>query len=609
MKVYLLCFLIYSFSSWGYVISRTETGAEIKWNQSDVNLYLNLNPYPVSDDIELDIGESDIDGLGLTTNEYLGFRTQEIITESVAEWNEISPYQIVPITGSGGVNLGDSVNSFAYTNNFEFFSSGVLAITSISYSTDNGKINAADLLINQSFSNSIDFTLDPTESSQTQAYLGDIITHELGHFLGLGHSEVVNASMMYSVFKNQSSIHADDAHGVQYNYKDFSEEGEITGTVVSDSGAGILGAHVQLISVDDNSVVQGTLSDQNGDFTFYNVDRSVSYNVLVSPIKNVASLPEYWKYIKTDYCAGKDFVPGFFMTCGPRGRSRPQLIYLEEEADIDLGEVTVRCDENLDREYFALKIDDFSGGTFELNNIYGESSVNFLGNFLSSEVDEGFAGNGDQFSLDFSTIDPGDLDLSQLSLKLSVMTSGIGSTFQPYVLIRRIDDSSVGTMYVGGQDETEKTLTDLTVDLTLSSSASDNIYEVTVFPSELSSDEQFEIFSAPSVIPHDKNLYYLTAVVGQNSGSSFLPLDQPQTYPLEDNSSCREGTLAYSADVYTPLSSARLNAASQDQEEDPFGCGTIDFEDDGGNGPVSFLLGLLGIALLLSFRDYFLSKS
>lgn len=616
MKKLVLFLTLFTLSAHAYVISRTETGAKIKWNRSNKELKLVVNPTPVDDDITLDITTNQLNSLSLTETQYLAQRFMEIVDEGAEEWNKYSPYTITPSYQSFSTfSLNDLENNLVFTNNFNFFNAGVLAITSISYEADDGTINSADILINQSFNNYIDFTVSESQSAKDEAYLGDIMTHELGHFLGLAHSEVINSSMVFSVFKNQHTIHEDDINGVLKNYGLTYIDGSIEGSVKSDTGSPILGAHVKLISVNDNSVAQSVLTDEDGKFLFDNVDNSKSYSIMVVPIKNLESLPDYYKNVKTDYCSGSDFVPSFFQTCDGRGKSRPQVFHLGDSTDyLDVGEVTIRCDENMDSEYLASKL--YTEPEFyELNQKYQQYNYNFSGIFFDDELYSSQSaaltgGEGDRLLVDLSDISIASGDV----LRLSIMTTALGSNYEILTKVKRVDSTEVG--YIGGTDETDKKLTDYSINLNLSSTSSNNIFEITLLPIKLvdiigsfeDDTKSYEIFSTPADLKNSNNLYFLNMSLGRSSSGTFVAYREPDTFPYEDNASCLEGTLSYSADVFTPLSSVRINAADNLDDQGVFSCGTIDIDDDS-SGPQSFLLGLLAIILIFESRRYFLSKA
>ncbi|MAZ48760.1 MAG: hypothetical protein CME65_09360 [Halobacteriovoraceae bacterium] len=599
----LFIILIFSQAASAYVISRADSGAEVKWRRSNKNLTLFVNPAPASTDIELDISNSSLNSLGMSESEYITFRMMEIVEEATSEWNSISSYSLNPVYNtSGTASFSDSANSIIFTNDFSFFSSGVLAVTVLSFNSTSGTINSGDILINQSVSNFVELTVDETESSLDKAYLGDIITHELGHLLGLSHSEVVGSSMTFSVFKNQHTLHSDDHAAINHSYGQNNYSGLIQGQVVADNGDGVFGAHVQLISLINNEVVQGQLTDENGDFSFEVEDSNESYSLLVSPVKYLTALPDYYQNVKTDYCNQEVFVPSFFQGCGGRSKSRPQQLSPESlGGTIDLGVVTIRCDENLSSPYLANKYTD-NNAPIDLQLYNGQTNASFVGMFLSSEISKGISGDGDQFEFDLSDVNAtGDV------LRVSVMSTGLGSNFS---LITDVTQGSASTVRTTAlTDETGKLITDYEIDFNLSNDTSENTFMITIYPQQLTTSQSYEILSSPNELANSNNLYHLVVSVGSYVSGEFVPTQIIDSYPYEDNNNCLEGTLSHNSQPYTPLSTAADDALGS--ESAAFSCATIDIDpgDDGPTGPMSFVIGLMLAVMLTRFKHYFLSKA
>src|SRR5690606_24619766 len=96
-----------------------------------------------------------------------------------------------------------------------------------------------------------------------QAFLGDVVTHELGHFLGLAHSETPGSTMVYSVFKEMHTVASDDIHGIKELYGPASG-GKITGKIVGGKSVGVFGVNVFLISHDTGKIAAHVMSDSSG---------------------------------------------------------------------------------------------------------------------------------------------------------------------------------------------------------------------------------------------------------------------------------------------------------------------------------------------------------
>ena len=96
---------------------------------------------------------------------------------------------------------------------------GFLALT-FTWSVDYGEIIAFDMAINESF--------DWTTSGQKGKHdLHNAITHEVGHAVGMGHSEVLDATMFADSQMGDTakrSLAEDDAQGLRYLYSGIVAE-------------------------------------------------------------------------------------------------------------------------------------------------------------------------------------------------------------------------------------------------------------------------------------------------------------------------------------------------------------------------------------------------
>ena len=82
-----------------------------------------------------------------------------------------------------------------------------LALTTVFFNPDTGEIYDANIELN---SNQADFVLSAAEADAQHDDLNAVLTHEIGHFLGLSHSTDVNATMFFSYQADMTSLEADD---------------------------------------------------------------------------------------------------------------------------------------------------------------------------------------------------------------------------------------------------------------------------------------------------------------------------------------------------------------------------------------------------------------
>lgn len=140
------------------------------------------------------------------------------------------------------------------------------------------------------------FTTNPSDSSRFGAgrnvYLENVATHEFGHALGLGHSAILQSSMMFIEDRGQSKPSCDDIQGLGAAYPSTSfstGRGAISGSIDNGGGTDIFGAHVVAISKVRGTVVSGAITDPNGDYTISNLEPG-DYYLMVEPFQAVAPI-------------------------------------------------------------------------------------------------------------------------------------------------------------------------------------------------------------------------------------------------------------------------------------------------------------------------------
>ncbi len=97
-------------------------------------------------------------------------------------------------------------------NETDFWTDSYAALTLITFHAETGRIYDADVEFNGT---DYDFSIGQPGGDTFE--VEDVLTHELGHFVGLGHSEVVEATMAAGSLPGETfhmDLHADDIEGL-----------------------------------------------------------------------------------------------------------------------------------------------------------------------------------------------------------------------------------------------------------------------------------------------------------------------------------------------------------------------------------------------------------
>ena len=557
-------------AAWGYVFTTSTYGDYVSWPKTRKSLSLQVNP---SNNDSLDAIE--ISG---------------IVSEATAQWNENSSLKMSSQINYSAPSAG--------TNNIYFTSSpsaymgfGVVAVTQVSYKQYTGEIVEADIVIN-------DYGFYFDNSSSSKFYLGNVITHELGHVLGLGHSEVKNATMFYVLGRGLYSLESDDLCGIQAVYPQASLA-SISGKVVGGTDiVGVFGAHVQAISAASGDVVAGAYSDSDGSFTLSGLPTSDTYYLYVSPIKVVEALPNYYSTRRDDFCEQESRYRGsFFQSCSSQRRGYPQGIKLAS-GNVNVGNVSIGCNLAVPNNYLS-------------NNSLALSGVGdaFVGYFSANRVSNS---DSDTIYIDLTSYDS---SLGEQYLDLKLLSQRLYSPLQFSVQLWRSEELVYESAATFPLDHDQRPLLDGSIRSLLSSNPEDNYFTLKITPYNLVSGgdgvDEFDYFpddyfQEAADFLDTLGFYFLIYNISQRSGDNYEIVAQKEYGAISDNTYCAAGVNVISVN---PSKLSHPNVLSVAKENDPLAvsCGSIGNGDDS-SGPLNTLFGLGLVLVIMRFMGLLRSK-
>jgi Matrixin/Carboxypeptidase regulatory-like domain len=171
---------------------------------------------------------------------------------------------VSPSTGGDGISLITVANT--QENAALFNGSDRPGRTRVFFDLATGLISEADIALNPSALFSTDGTFGTYD-------LESVLTHELGHLLGLEHSGMVGATMQPRLAVNglytlpafsPRTLSEDDRAGVRSLYGPRTGRGAIGGVVTYANGAPAYGAHVWAEDVTRGRSIAGQITSQSG---------------------------------------------------------------------------------------------------------------------------------------------------------------------------------------------------------------------------------------------------------------------------------------------------------------------------------------------------------
>lgn len=600
-KKYFLFFLLVTFSSLAhsYVHNQTKAGIAVHWPAS-------------SNVVDVYVNSQNSQGLDETL-------VQSIAATSIAEWNGISR---ISVRKNSTLGKGqDSFNEIYFSNDPNVFGGGgVIGVTQVGFRDETGEIVDADILINENFP----FSTDPTDL----LYLGNVITHEVGHFLGLGHGQVSGSTMFYAISHGQHKIAPDDKAGLYSTYPSGNlSMGTLSGNIVGGKNlANVFGTHVQAISVKTGKVMGSAISELDGHFSINGLAQNDQYLIYTSPIKQVA-LPSNYASVRSDFCeASKKYRGSFFQSCGASSEGFPQAIKLNSSS-VNVGNITIRCGLDTPPEYIQNK--SVSPAAFDVNT-FTQSGLggSFVGFFSSSEIQKISAADytkldpaywsiasaptaqqasvQDYFKLDLSHVNWSAVSAStSLFLEVKVSNQIFYSPFKANLSVKRgLSNYTVTPQFIQESDGwfNIDTVERIPINLNIADS-SDNSFEFKIspdatiisnFPAGIPSKS--DIF--PSYLDLQDSLYFylVTATVVKDNGNGTYTQVASKNDFLSDNTTCPDAVNTYALTNYT----AKGISSSSDRKK-AVGCGTVDLDDGPkGGGPGGFMVGLI-FSFILSY--------
>ena len=253
-------------------------------------------------------------------------------------------------------NEFDGLSTISFASNSKHppqLSTHILGVTQVWYQPDTGEIWDVDITLND---RDFIFTNDPKNTSgygggellnhggKNQVYIENVITHELGHALGLSHSGGLQSTMLFMESPEQAYLGCDDKIGIQALYGAPNTRGSLTGFVKNELGAAVFGAHIVAISQNRGVVLATALTDSSGRYTLQALEPGPYFLAAEPFYAGPTALPPYYSEINTNFCRNKTPFGRSFLT--EADGNQLQTFEVESGKTTQATELTVHCNDS-----------------------------------------------------------------------------------------------------------------------------------------------------------------------------------------------------------------------------------------------------------------------
>lgn len=223
----------------------------------------------------------------------------------------------------------------------------ILGLTQVWYSPDSGNILETDVALNDQYFQFTDDVRDTSgfgngniPGSSRRVYLGNVITHELGHTLGLTHSAGLQTTMLFMESPQQAFLSCDEQSGIRALYPfAAAQRSSIHGKIVADgTGAAVFGAHVVAVSQRRGAVLGTAITNNQGQYVLNGLEAGTYYLMTEPYYAGVQSLPPYYAQSNSNFCSGQNFVRTMLENSG-----QPTAISISAGSSIDAPTLVAKC--------------------------------------------------------------------------------------------------------------------------------------------------------------------------------------------------------------------------------------------------------------------------